>query len=194
MTEPRVNLPGSDRQPIRDAQALGPVDPGERIEITVVLRRRAELDVEAIGAVPLTRQELAARYGADPADVDNTNAAVMAAAFAACRIKPGPLRFMLISPFECDIRAHGMFSVHWVGDSEIGLVQRSFDNCRLLRNICRRRDKLRQVHFCPRDSCDPGFVGNFRLRQIVMYIGPHKMTCDANQLRDPPNLPSRTAI
>jgi kumamolisin len=66
-----VSLPGSERALLDGAVVLGPVDPGERIEVTLVTRRRAELPAELVsGPQVLSRDELAARYGTDPADVD----------------------------------------------------------------------------------------------------------------------------
>ena len=59
-------LRGSNRPALADVETIGPVSADERIEATLVLRRRAELPA----GVRLTRAELAERYGADPADVD----------------------------------------------------------------------------------------------------------------------------
>ncbi len=56
---------GSSRPPLPGAESLGPVDPDERIEATLVLRRRAPLPEQA----RLSPAELAAAHGADPADV-----------------------------------------------------------------------------------------------------------------------------
>ncbi len=68
MKDSRVSLPGSDRAPLGDADILGPAAAEASIEVTVVLRRRAELPPDpAPGG--LSRAQLAARYGADPADV-----------------------------------------------------------------------------------------------------------------------------
>jgi len=38
--EKRVAIPGSNRRPLPGAKAVGPADPGQRIEITIQLRRR----------------------------------------------------------------------------------------------------------------------------------------------------------
>jgi kumamolisin len=76
-----VPVPGSDRQPVPGAQVVGPVDPDEQIEVTLLLRMRASAgdlaaQAAAMGAEPpdertlLTPEEYAARYGADPADVE----------------------------------------------------------------------------------------------------------------------------
>jgi len=66
-----VQLSGSARAPLANATAAGPVNTAERAELTLVLRRRAELPYEIVaGPTVLTTAELADRYGADPADVD----------------------------------------------------------------------------------------------------------------------------
>ena len=69
--ESLVQLAGSERAPLADATLAGELDPSERAELTLVLRRRAGLPAEVIaGPTVLTSDELAERYGADPADVD----------------------------------------------------------------------------------------------------------------------------
>lgn len=53
-----------------DSDALEPVDPDERVEVSLTLRPRrplAELDTRR--GQPMTREEFAASYGADPADI-----------------------------------------------------------------------------------------------------------------------------
>jgi kumamolisin len=63
-------LPGSEREPVRGmVPAATAVPPDERIEATLILRRRAEVPDEALTA-PLPQPEFAARYGASPADLD----------------------------------------------------------------------------------------------------------------------------
>ena len=67
-----VPLPGSQRETISGVQDIGPVDPGERIEVTLIIRRRAELPAElVIGPATISTEELASTYGADPADIDH---------------------------------------------------------------------------------------------------------------------------
>ena len=70
MTAPSVvPLAGSERSPLPRAQPAGPVDPAERIELTLITRRAASLPRTASGApVRLTRDELGQRYGSVPAD------------------------------------------------------------------------------------------------------------------------------
>jgi kumamolisin len=66
-----VPLPGSERPALPGRQPAGTVDPAAPIEVTLVLRRRAELPPDVLeGARTLSPQELADRYGADPGDVE----------------------------------------------------------------------------------------------------------------------------
>ena len=66
-----VRLGGSERASLPDVTDTAPLDPQERAEITLVLRRRAELPEEiVVGPTVLTADQLAGGYGADPADVD----------------------------------------------------------------------------------------------------------------------------
>jgi len=65
-----VRLAGSERAPLPGASAAGALDTSQQAEVTVVVRRRAELPAEIVaGPTVLTSDELAERYGADPADV-----------------------------------------------------------------------------------------------------------------------------
>jgi kumamolisin len=66
-----VRLAGSERASLPDVTETAPLDTQERAEITLVLRRRAELPEEIVaGPTVLTADQLAEGYGADPADVD----------------------------------------------------------------------------------------------------------------------------
>jgi len=66
-----VPLPGSERGPLPGAEPAGAVGASERIEVTLVTRRRAELPRDASGApVRLSRTELEQRHGTDPADLE----------------------------------------------------------------------------------------------------------------------------
>src|SRR5215469_12073132 len=66
---PSVPLAGSERLPLPGAQPAGPVDPAERIQLTLVTRRAAPLP-QGAGGVPvrLSRADLQQQYGSDPAD------------------------------------------------------------------------------------------------------------------------------
>jgi kumamolisin len=76
-------LAGSDKRPVAGATAVGPADPNERLEVTVLVRCRdaAALDkkVRTIAADAgtehhLTREAFARQFGADPADIDAVRA------------------------------------------------------------------------------------------------------------------------
>ena len=70
-SHPLVQLPGSERGPLPAATPAGPLNTSERAELTLVLRRRADIPADIVeGPTVLTTGELADRYGADPADVD----------------------------------------------------------------------------------------------------------------------------
>ena len=69
-----VKLKGSDRKPVPGAIQSGSLDPNELMQVTVTLRPRApgrkqpSLDKLVASGERITREEYAARYGADPAD------------------------------------------------------------------------------------------------------------------------------
>jgi kumamolisin len=65
-----VPLAGSERSSLTRAETAGPVDPSQRIELTLITRRRAGLPAELVtGPATLSREELADRHGTDPADL-----------------------------------------------------------------------------------------------------------------------------
>ncbi|HWG63073.1 MAG TPA: S53 family peptidase [Streptosporangiaceae bacterium] len=73
-----VPLPGSERSPLPQVQDAGPVDGSQRIEVTLITRRRAPLPVDVVeGPATLTPEQLARQHGADPADLERI-AAVLA--------------------------------------------------------------------------------------------------------------------
>ena len=76
----RHTIPGSERQPVEGARAIGPARPDERIEVTLRLRARTPVAhaLSANGAGDdthpgqrkyLSREEFAASHGADTADL-----------------------------------------------------------------------------------------------------------------------------
>jgi kumamolisin len=69
-----IALPGSEREPLPGARAVGAADPAEPILVTVVVRRKAApQDAEAAPApfprIHLRREEFGALYGGDPSDL-----------------------------------------------------------------------------------------------------------------------------
>jgi kumamolisin len=67
-------LPGSKRNPYRGAKATGKADPGDVLEVTVLVRRRHASEMAGIAvagreATPMSRQAFAERYGASDDDL-----------------------------------------------------------------------------------------------------------------------------
>src|SRR3989454_6382742 len=77
----RISLPRSDRAPVAAAQRVGPADPHQRIEVTILLRRRSQPNdypkISQMGArlpkdrLRLTREQFASTHGADPDAIAN---------------------------------------------------------------------------------------------------------------------------
>src|SRR6266446_5473259 len=78
---PRVPLSGSERAPLPGARAIGPVDPNQRFEVTVLLKGRSDagtlqgLAREAGSAMPtekprLSREAYASAHGATTDAID----------------------------------------------------------------------------------------------------------------------------
>ncbi len=65
-----VPLAGSERGPLAGVEDAGPLDTSQRITVTLITRRRAELPPDLItGPATLSQADLAARHGTDPADL-----------------------------------------------------------------------------------------------------------------------------
>lgn len=77
MSNQLVELPGSHRRSF--GTPTGDVGPGETVDVTLVLRRRAELPAYDASVQPLSSAELAAQYGADPADLATVREAITGA-------------------------------------------------------------------------------------------------------------------
>jgi kumamolisin len=105
-----VPLAGSHREPLPGAVPAGPVDPQERIELTVVTRRAASLPRDADG-VParLSRTELRERYGTDPADHELVASVLMShePAIQVTSRDPGSRRLTVAGPARALARAFG---------------------------------------------------------------------------------------
>ncbi len=88
-----VPLAGSKRETLSGVQDAGPVDTSERIEVTLVLRRRAELPAELVtGPATISTAELAASYGTDPADIDRARDVLAGYGLEVTRTDPGSRR------------------------------------------------------------------------------------------------------
>jgi len=68
MAMERVAVRGSERVAMPHSQTIGTPDPNSLIAVTLLLRRRNPLLAEA-GSTILSREQFAAQFGADPADV-----------------------------------------------------------------------------------------------------------------------------
>jgi kumamolisin len=69
-----VKLSGSERQPVQGATESGAVDPNEIMQATIILRPRPGQNPQPLSELiaqgkRISREEYAARYGADPAEV-----------------------------------------------------------------------------------------------------------------------------
>ena len=65
--ESRIALRGSEKAPVPGASVVGPSDPAQVIEVSVVLKQRRELHLSHLQGKILSHHEFAAAYGADPA-------------------------------------------------------------------------------------------------------------------------------
>ena len=92
-SHPLVQLAGSERAPLAGATPAGQLDTSERAELTLVLRRRAEIPAEIVeGPTVLTSDQLAEQYGADPADVDLVRRTLTALGLEITEVHPASRR------------------------------------------------------------------------------------------------------
>ena len=76
MTQTHVALPGTNRVPMPGARALGAVSEEEWVEVTIKVRRMAELpSVKDRPKTTMTRDELEAKHGASQGDIDTVEKA-----------------------------------------------------------------------------------------------------------------------
>jgi kumamolisin len=65
----RIELRGSERVPLAGASLVGPSDPGQQIEVSVVLKQRRELRLDSLQGKQMSHDEFEAAYGADPTHI-----------------------------------------------------------------------------------------------------------------------------
>jgi kumamolisin len=73
MTTPskqRVPLPDTEREAPHNATNTGKTSPQQLISVSVIVRRRNHLDLDALGGRTISRQEFDEKYAADPPDFD----------------------------------------------------------------------------------------------------------------------------
>lgn len=68
MSSKKVPLPGSERRPVGTHVSDVPKD--EVLEVSVILKRKAPIQVPPAGGVSISREEFAARHGAESAAID----------------------------------------------------------------------------------------------------------------------------
>ncbi|MGQ4515238.1 protease pro-enzyme activation domain-containing protein [Streptomyces sp. DW26H14] len=96
---PSVPLPGSFRDALPADAASAPLGAGEQVDFTVLLRRRAPLPPDLVhGPGTITRDELADRFGADPADLAAVRHAVEAAGLTVADVHAGSRRMTVAGP------------------------------------------------------------------------------------------------
>ncbi len=74
MTSPtpgRIALPHSERNAPAGCQHLGATDPQQTLTVSIIVRRKNPLDLQALGGRILSREEFDRRYAADPADFES---------------------------------------------------------------------------------------------------------------------------
>ena len=62
----KIPLSGSERAPMAGASMVGPTDPNQIIDVSIVLKQRRELKLEHLQGKILSHDEFASTYGADP--------------------------------------------------------------------------------------------------------------------------------
>ena len=66
----RISLAGTERLPLTGARVIGPTDPHQLMEVSVVLKHRQPLPSAQHRANRMSHEEFASTYGANPADID----------------------------------------------------------------------------------------------------------------------------
>jgi kumamolisin len=103
-----VPLPGSERRAVPNVQPAGHLDPNAPVTVTLMLRRRAEVPSELVtGPQTLSADELAARYGADPADVELVRSTLQGLGLAVSAVNLGQRRMTVSGTVEAMSAAFG---------------------------------------------------------------------------------------
>ena len=109
---PRRPLAGSSRAAAPRARDAVPLSPDAQIDVTLVLRRRAQLPADVVNSPRvLSRTELRTGFGADPADVATVRSIVEAAGLAVNAVDEASRRISVSGPvaavtalFDVDLR------------------------------------------------------------------------------------------
>ena len=93
-----ITLPGSARI-AAVGTGLGPVDPAEQVDFTVVLRRKADLPRDLVeGPQTISPAELADQFGAEAADIDQVRSVFAAAGVSLTDVHHGSRRLSASGP------------------------------------------------------------------------------------------------
>jgi kumamolisin len=75
MTDPnKIALPGSERAPLIGATLIGPTDPNQLVDVSIVIKQRRELKLDHLQGKILSHDEFASTYGADPEHIRRVQA------------------------------------------------------------------------------------------------------------------------
>ena len=114
----RTAIPGSEQIPLPGARLLGPVDPQEPVEVTLRVRPRSpeprKEELEVLGSEPTeqhqypSREEYAARYGADPLDLKKVEEFAHAHGLVVKDVRAGERSVVLAGPAQAMNEAFGV--------------------------------------------------------------------------------------
>ena len=130
-----VPLPGSERETISGVHDIGPVDEGERIEVTLITRRRAGLPAELVtGPATISTEELAGSYGTDPADIGRVREVLAGYGLEVTGTHPGSRRVKVAGTAAQLARAFGttLRRVSSPGPAGAGRVEHRYREGRLV--------------------------------------------------------------
>ena len=68
MASKKVSIPGSERRPA--GTRVGDVPNDELVEVSVILKPKTPMEMPRTGGAIISREEFAARYGADPRAIE----------------------------------------------------------------------------------------------------------------------------
>src|SRR5271155_1227011 len=70
-SQSRVSFPKSERQGHPGATQTGRTDPQRIISVSVIVKRKNQLDLKALGGRHLSQEEFTEKYAADPVNFDH---------------------------------------------------------------------------------------------------------------------------
>jgi kumamolisin len=70
----KIALPGSERAPLSGATLVGPTDPNQLVEVSIVLKQRRELHLQDLQGKIMSHADFASAYGAEPEQIERVKA------------------------------------------------------------------------------------------------------------------------